>query len=173
MHPSAIKIFAPSSKCSKAFTPLTSSSRSPLYLANRIENEVSLISSGTIFETLPNACESVMTNAGFLPISSKVFSNSVSLTTIDAAPASRRSRIVCCCGRISLPFGAALSIGTTKITKSFGQTKSPTIFSVSSSVGTSFPISSFNSQIPFLSFALTKHVLSSFHSLASARSILL
>ena len=30
-----------------------------------------------------------MTNAGFLPISSNVFSNSVSLTTIEAAPASK------------------------------------------------------------------------------------
>lgn len=69
-------------------------------------------------------------------------------------------------------------MGTSKYLVTFksekeAQTKSPTIFNVSSSVGISFPISSFNSQIPFLSLALTKHALSSFHSFASVRSILL
>ena len=79
-----------------------------------------------------------MTNAGFLPISSNVFSNSVSLTTIEAAPASKRSRIVCCCGRINLPFGAALSIGTTKITRWLKQYTGKD-FDIHTSSGNSFP----------------------------------
>ena len=43
------------------------------------------------------------------------------------------SRIVCCCGKIRRPFGAALSIGTTSTTKSDGSRRSPTIFRSSSS----------------------------------------
>ena len=38
------------------------------------------------------------------------------------APISSNSRITCCCGKISRPLGAALSIGITKTTVSLGFT---------------------------------------------------
>ena len=84
------------------------------------------MSSGVSFETFPNAWLSVITSFGFFPIFSSVFFNSLSFTTIETAPASKISRMVCCCGRIRRPLGAALSIGTTKITKSEGSNRSDT-----------------------------------------------
>ena len=69
---------------------------------------------------------------------------------------SKSSRIVCCCGRISLPFGALLSIGVTKITVSFALIISPKrVFSVIS-VSLNLPINSFNSLIFIFSFARYK-----------------
>jgi len=84
------------------------------------------MSFGTIEETSAKAWLSVMTRDGFLPISASVCCNSLSLTVIAFAPASKISRITCCWGRISLPLGAALSIGITRITKSSGLIRSAT-----------------------------------------------
>ena len=48
---------------------------------------------------------------------------------------------------MSLPLGAALSIGTTSTTKSDGFNKSPTILNLGSSVGACLAIISFSSYI--------------------------
>ena len=72
-----------------------------------MEKEVSGISSGVSADTLANAWLSVMTRRGFLPRDESVSFNSVSRVTIEIAPASSTSRMVCCCGRIRRPFGAA------------------------------------------------------------------
>ena len=72
--------------------------------------------------------------------------------------------MVCCCGKISLPLGAALSIGTTSITKSLGATRSPTR-TLSSLVSLrSFAIVSFSSKIPSPVRALTESVADSSES---------
>ena len=92
------------------------------------------MSFGVSADTLAKTWLSVMTILGFLPKVAKVSRNSNSFTTIAVASASRISRIVCCCGRISLPLGAALSIGMTRTAKSPGCRISPTIFSLLSSV---------------------------------------
>ena len=83
-----------------------------------MENEVNITSDGISFATLPNTWLSVITSFGFFPRFWSVSQSSSSLTTTAVAPASSTPRIVCCCGRISLPFGAALSIGTTRTAKS-------------------------------------------------------
>ena len=79
-----------------------------------------------LVKKLANAWLSVMTRRGFLPRDESVSFNSVSRVTIEIAPASSTSRMVCCCGRIRRPFGAAESIGTTRTTKSFGFKRSRT-----------------------------------------------
>ncbi len=127
---------SPSVRLSINSAPFTSILRFPLYLANNMENEVSKTLSGTIFATVGKAWLSVITRAGGFPSFFSVSSSSVSRTVTETAPASKRSRMVCCCGRISLPFGAALSIGTTSTTKSIGETRSRTICRFDSSEGT-------------------------------------
>ncbi len=141
--------------------PSTTDLRFPLYLANRMENEVSGISSGTSRATCSKAWLSVMTRAGFCPRASKVCRSSVSLVTMETAPASRISRMVCCCGRIRRPLGAALSMGITRTTRSDGRIRSPTIRSRLSSAGTREAIRSFNSWILVWSAALTHSTESS------------
>ena len=113
------------------------------------------MSSGVSFETFPNAWLSVITSFGFFPIFSSVFFNSLSFTTIETAPASKISRMVCCWGRMSRPLGAALSIGTTKTTKSEGSNRSDTSGFETASVFAAFAIVSFNSVIPAFVRALT------------------
>ena len=108
---------------------------------------------------MAKTCESVITNLGFLPKLANVSLSSYSFTTIAVASASNISLIVCCCGSINLPFGAALSIGTTRTTKSEGSNKSPTIWNLASSVGACFAISSFNSYIFSFVTELTHRVL--------------
>ena len=145
VHPSLIRTLSPSLKLSSAFTPRTIVSRFPLYLANKIEKDVSKISFGVSFATFPKTWLSVITIFGFLPSEANVPASSVSFTTIADASASKMSRIVCCCGKIRRPFGAALSIGTTSTTKSDGSRRSPTIFRSSSSFPFNAPSSSFSS----------------------------
>ena len=127
VQPSAINTLSPSCKRSIAAAPFTAVSRKPLYRAIKIENEVRRISSGTMSFTLWNTWLSVITSDGFVPRLLSVASSSVSRTIKAVAPASSRSRIVCCCGRISLPFGAAVSIGITKTVRSPSLTKSEQI----------------------------------------------
>ena len=97
-----------------------------------------------------------MTSFGRFPRAASVSASSKSLATIETAPASRISRIVCCCGKISLPFGAAESIGTTNITKSFGSNKSPIILRSFSPFGANAAMRSFKTEIFSPVFALTK-----------------
>ena len=125
-----------------------------------MEKEVSGISEGVSLSTSLNAWLSVITSAGFFPSESSVLLSSVSFTTIAVVPASRRSRIVCCCGRISLPFGAAESIGTTSTMKSPGVTRSRTINLEDSSAGTKVPRRSFNSWIWRFSVVLVHRICS-------------
>ena len=127
VHPSEIRILSPAAIPPKAAAPFTKGARFPLYLANRMENDVSRISSGVSFATRPNTWLSVMTIFGFFPSAGSAFASSSSFSTMEAASASRISRMVCCCGRIRRPLGAALSIGTTRTTKSDGSSRSPTI----------------------------------------------
>ena len=106
---------------------MTRGPRFPLYLANRMEKDVSRMSSGVSFATDPNTWLSVMTILGFFPSAGSAFASPSSLSTMETAPASRISRMVCCCGRMRRPLGAALSMGTTSTAKSNGSSKSPTI----------------------------------------------
>ena len=79
-------------------------------------------------ETLAKAWLSVTTSFGLMPCErkrSRVDFSSVSRTTSESPPRSKIARMVCCWGRISLPFGAALSMGTTRITRSSGLIRSP------------------------------------------------
>ena len=145
VQPSQTRILSPSSNLSSICAPSTWSFRFPLYLESRMEKEVSGISSGVSADTLANAWLSVMTRRGFLPRDESVSFNSVSRVTIEIAPASSTSRMVCCCGRIRRPFGAAESIGTTRTTKSFGFKRSRTRYLSWSSSGAWLAISSFNS----------------------------
>ena len=118
---------SPSSIEERAAIPFSWISSSPLYREKRIEKEVRVMFSGTAFETRANAWLSVTTSFGQTPCAkkwSRVLFNSVSRTTRERAPRSRISRIVCCCGRIRRPFGAALSIGTTRMTRSRGLIRS-------------------------------------------------
>ena len=100
----------------------------------------------------------MITRSGFCPealsFSSKSAS-SVSLVVIANAPTSSISLIACCCGKISLPFGAALSIGITRTTSCPGSIISPTSLSPFPSEGIRCPILSFSSSIPVFSVALT------------------
>ena len=70
--------------------------------------------------------------------------------------------MACCCGRISLPFGAALSIGVTSTTISSGFIRSPTSFIVMVSVSVSFATAFLSFSMPVFSFALTYTAPSSF-----------
>ena len=126
VHPSDMRIRSPSCSWFTAFTPLAAASRNPLYLAIKTEKEVSSTWSGTTSATSENAWLSVITRSGSRPSFLSAAKSSVSRTTTDMAPASRISRMACCCGRISRPFGAALSMGTTRTTRSRGFKKSPT-----------------------------------------------
>ena len=108
-----------------------------------------------ISETSPKAWLSVITSDGLTASPARAFSSSVSLVTTGTAPASRISLITCCCGKISLPFGAAESIGTTNTTKSRGLIKSPTSFNFISSVFKRIPIFSLSSCIFSPVLALT------------------
>ena len=101
-----------------------------------------------------------MTRSGSRPSFFNVSASSVSLTTMETAPDSRISRMVCCCGRISLPFGAAESIGTTRTIRSIGRIRSCTIYRSLSEEGMSFPINSFSSWILLWSCALTHKICS-------------
>ena len=140
---------------SRTYAPFTAASSCPLNLAISMENDVRYMSSGTIFITFANAWESVTTRDTFPSSRLRVSSSSVSLHTTAVAPVSRTSLMTCCCGSISLPFGAAESIGMTSTTISPGCIKSPTSLLVMVSVTVSFPINSFSSSIPCLRSALT------------------
>lgn len=72
------------------------------------------VSFGVMRSTRGKTWLSVMTRDGFFFKESSAAASSDSRQTIGMAPESRRSRITCCCGRIRRPFGAALSIGTTR-----------------------------------------------------------
>lgn len=67
VQPSQMRIRSPSESLSSALAPRTTVSRFPLYLANKIEKEVSGISAGVSLETFANAWLSVMTSEGFVP----------------------------------------------------------------------------------------------------------
>ena len=121
---------SPGRRESIASAPRTSSVRSPLNRANRIENDVNGTAGGVSAATFKNACESVTTRTGGRLSRSSASRNSRSLTTRQYASLSSRSRIVWTCGRIKRPFGASLSIGTTRTTSSPGGTRSPTIAGV-------------------------------------------
>ena len=114
------------------------------------------MSEGVSEATFPNTWLSVITSAGFLPSCPSTSFNSFSFTTTETASASKMSRMVCCWGRISLPFGAALSIGTTSTAISEGFRRSRTIYRSGSSVSAAAAICSFNSLIPPPVAALTK-----------------
>ena len=101
-----------------------------------------------------------MTSRGVFPKFSRVSFNSVSLTTMETALASKISRMVCCCGKISRPFGAEESIGTTRTTKSLGEIKSLTIGVPFTSLGRRVEIFSFNSRMWKPVFALISIVCS-------------
>ena len=120
-----MRILAPLSSLSSMFAPSIDWSRMPLNLAIRIEKDVRGILGGTIFDTLPKAWLSVMTILT-LPTFSRAIASSVSLTTTGIAPLPKRSLITICCGRMSLSFGADLSIGTTSTTRSPSSTRSDT-----------------------------------------------
>ena len=83
-----MRIRSPSESLSSALAPRTTVSRFPLYLANKIEKEVSGISAGVSLETFANAWLSVMTSEGFVPSFFRVSSSSESLVTIAVAPQS-------------------------------------------------------------------------------------
>ena len=87
-----------------------------------MENDVNGISTGVNAFTASKACESVMTSFGFCErLLSMAGSSSVWHTK--ARPLwSKISRIVCTCGKIRRPFGAAESIGHTKMIVSPGST---------------------------------------------------
>ena len=68
---------------------------------------VSQISFGVSLLTFAKTWLSVITILGLLPRVFSVLESSFSLMTMAAAPASSTSRMVCCCGRIRRPFGAA------------------------------------------------------------------
>ena len=154
VHPSLIRIVSPSQSESIAFAPFAAVSSTPLYLAIRIEKEVSLMSFGVSFAIAAKAWLSVITSDGFWASEFKVCSNSLSLVTTAIAPESRISRITICCGKIILPFGAALSIGTST-------TVSPALIKSEQSVLCSLSdfnrlaILSFNSKTPVFCSALT------------------
>ena len=59
-------------------------------------------------------------------------------------PVSYTHLIVCCCGRIRRPFGAALSMGTTRTTKSEGWIRSPTMGRAGPSAGARAAMRSFS-----------------------------
>ena len=120
---------------------------------------MSRISSGVSAATFSNAWLSVITSFGFSRNRPSTFFSSVSFTTTDTASASSISRIVCCCGRISLPLGAALSIGTTSTAMSEGSKRSLTIYLSGSSILAAEAISSFSSGIPSPVAALTQITL--------------
>ena len=84
------------------------------------------ISGGVSADTLFTTCESQTTSFGFSVMRARAAANSRSLTIRLTASLSRMSRRVCTCGRISRPFGAPRSIGTTSTTRSPGPIRSPT-----------------------------------------------
>ena len=172
VQPSATRTVSPAFNPSMAVTPRTASRRKPLWRAMRMEKDVNVISSGMTAATSPKTWLSVTTMRGGLPSSSSVFARAFSLTTTAVQLASRISRMVCCCGRMSRPFGAAVSIGTTRTTKSPAVSKSP-IIGVSSPTGFRRAICSFNSKMPSLVTALTYISWSPAGGHASSRSFLL
>ena len=80
----------------------------------RIEKDVSGIVSGTIADTNLNIWLSVITMLTRRPRIPSTDSSSVSLTAIETPLLSRMLLMACCCGNISRPLGAALSIGMTR-----------------------------------------------------------
>ena len=124
VQPSEISTVSPSFSRRSAAAPSTAVRRSPLYRAKRMENEVRRTESGTIRLTMPKACESVTTSAGGSRSRLSVRASSVSRVTTGIQPASSSERMVCCCGRIRRPLGAAESIGVTRTTASPGDTRS-------------------------------------------------
>ena len=126
VQPSQIRILSPVRILFKAATPAIMVSSSPLYLAKRMEKEVSRMSSGCIFWNF-SKCLAVCDHQLWLfsNIFQCVFQFIIFYYNRNSA-CSKISRMVCCCGRIRRPLGAALSIGTTKITKSEGSNRSDT-----------------------------------------------
>ena len=78
VQPSEIRTLSPDFNFERVAAPFTRGSRLPLYLANKIENDVRVISSGVSFDTLAKACESVITILGLSLSLSKVAVSSVS-----------------------------------------------------------------------------------------------
>ena len=95
-----------------------------------------------VFETYENACESVITQETLEERSSIISANSSTWHTTAFALISNTARSTCCWGSIIRPFGAELSIGVTRITKSFSFMRSPK--------------SCFSFSIPLHSFELTR-----------------
>ena len=156
VQPSAIRILSCSRIESIAAAPETARGRLPLYLAIKMEKDVKGISLGKTLLTLPKIWLSVMTSFGGADNFSSVETSSVSLQTIAFAPASRISRMVCCWGKISLPLGAALSIGTTRTTTSPTSSISEMMRRLVSSLFASAAQVSRSSWMPVPCFALTQ-----------------
>ena len=97
-----------------AWIPCNAVSRKPLYLAIRIEKEVRGISAGMIAATSRNTWLSVMTRAG-ADMVCIVRASSGGRQHATMPPASNASRSTCCCGRMSRPFGADSSKGSTRM----------------------------------------------------------
>ncbi len=154
MQPSAIRTLSPSLRLSTAAAPSASFFKLPLCLAKRIENDVSGISSGTNAATSLNACESVITILTLSPSLSNTPLSPGTCVTTATAPLSSKSLITCCCGIISLPFGAEESMGVTRTAISFSLARSPVISSFAEGSGTNKAIASFNSSIPVFSIVL-------------------
>ena len=130
------------------------------------------MSFGVSRSTWAKAWLSVMTMRGLTASFSKVGARVFSFTTMAVQSASSTSRMVCCWGRISLPLGAALSMGVTRTTRSPGVSRSPTRRLSSPCERVSRAMRSFSSSMPSLVTALTASSFSPSWG-AAAKSLLL
>ena len=103
---SATKILASSVSPASAAAPFRKTVISPLYPANRMEKDVSRLSSGFAAQTVGKAWESVMMSFGGFASADKVCSRQSAVQLMTEHFLSSSSRMVWTWGRISRPLGA-------------------------------------------------------------------
>ena len=127
VQPSLMRTVSPSRRSSICAAPAAACFSTPPCRANRMENDVSGTSCGVTAATCSNAWLSVTTMRGRSRRRENACSSASSFVTRAWPPASSMSRIVCCWGRISRPFGADASMGVTSTTRSPGASRSAII----------------------------------------------
>ena len=125
VQPSEMRMRLPSGSVCSVCAACIAGARTPLSLANRMENEVSRISSGTMERTVPNTWLSVTTRRGGSFNRERVRRSCSGWVTTQIAVWSNISRIACTWGRIIRPFGADSSMGVTRSTTSSGCSRLP------------------------------------------------
>ena len=123
---SIMSTLSPGLRFPMAAAPAARSGRSPLRRAIRIEKVVKGTDCGVSSATRRTTCESQTTRAGGSFRQVKAAPSSPSVTTRHNLRPSRASRMVCTCGKMSRPFGAPESMGTTRMTTPFSGSRSAT-----------------------------------------------